>query len=705
MLVLLGIAFGAQAAEELRGLWVDTFRPGLRNPTEVAQLVSEARGAGLNTLFVEVRKRGDAYYDSRFEPRAADVAPGFDPLGRLLELAHDTSLGPRLEVHAWMVTYNIWNNATTPPPQTNHPYRLHPDWLTRSVSGSTWDGSNYAFDPGHPAVQEHTFNVAMDLVRRYDIDGLHFDYVRYAGPDWGYNEAAVTRYNRRFGRAGRPAASHPDWLQFRRDQVTGLVRKVYLTALAEKPAVRISAATITFAPGITTTAQWPSSSAYSGVLQDWRAWMEEGILDWNIPMAYFRQTEHPEALTAWNVFIKDHQYRRRAAIGLGWYLNGASNALVQTRLARRPTAGGRTASGVVGYSYAAPSLDATRGEFFQALVVPSRFDASPTPVFAEAASVPAAPWKTSADFGHLLGYVRDATTERGIDGAEVSVCGRVNRTLRSDASGFFGTVDLPPGDYAVRMVAPGYEPASADVSIAGARVSELEFPLEGIDPAHPGEVRASAGASAAVISWSTPAPSTGGVWISSSTCSEGRHLPATRRATRQCVLVTGLQPATEHRFRVMVGHPGEPRPGGSEERRFRTGAASGIEGDRPMADRVPAWWVQHFYGATVEDAAGDTDGDGLSLAGEYLAGTDPTSAQSALEVRWEKPMRGRWRVAFHPRVEGRRYQLESTGPGKSEWRPVFDAVPILAGGGDGLFEWDAPTASRPSEWLRVAVGL
>lgn len=180
-----------------------------------------------------------------------------------------------------------------PPPQSDHPFRRHPEWLTRSAGGATWDGANYAFDPGHPGVQQHTFDVALDLVRRYDLDGLHWDYVRYAGKDWGYNVVAVRRFNARHGRTGKPASTDPDWLQFRRDQVTALVRKVYLAALAEKPALKISAATITFAPGISDTAQWPRSAAYSDVLQDWRAWMEEGILDWNLPMTYFRQTEHP----------------------------------------------------------------------------------------------------------------------------------------------------------------------------------------------------------------------------------------------------------------------------------------------------------------------------------------------------------------------------------------------------------------------------
>jgi len=463
------------AAEELRGLWVDTFHPALRNETEARQLVADARRGGFNALFVEVRKRGDAYYDSRFEPRATDVGPGFDPLQRLLGLAHDITEGPRLEVHAWIVAFNIWNLETVPPPQSGHPYRRHPEWLTRTHSGVRWDGENYAFDPGHPGVQLHTFNVAMDLISRYEIDGFHWDYIRYAGKEWGYNAVAVRRFNTRFSRSGKPLPRDADWLQFRRDQVTALVRKVYLSAFALKPALKISAATITFAPGITTTGQWPTSAAYSDVLQDWRAWMEEGILDFNLPMAYFRQTEFPDALANWDTFIKDHQYRRRAGIGLGFYFNSLSNNLVQVQLARRPSPSGQFAGGLNVYSYAGLALDVLRAEVLTALTQPS-FDGA-NPPFATPASTLAAPWKTSTRTGHLKGFVTDSTDTSALDSAIIRLSGPTEVSLQADATGFFGAVDLPAGEYQVVVSAPGFETTTADVTIRGAGIAHLEFPL------------------------------------------------------------------------------------------------------------------------------------------------------------------------------------------------------------------------------------
>src|SRR5687767_10485608 len=88
-------------AQEMRGFWADTFHAGLRNSNETSALVAAARAANCNALFVEVRKRGDAYYRNGLEPVATDVAAGFDPLADLIAKAHSGT--ERLEVHAWMV--------------------------------------------------------------------------------------------------------------------------------------------------------------------------------------------------------------------------------------------------------------------------------------------------------------------------------------------------------------------------------------------------------------------------------------------------------------------------------------------------------------------------------------------------------------------------------------------------------------------------
>ena len=95
----------------------------------------------------------------------------------------------------------------------------------------------------------------LNLVREYDVDGLHLDYIRYPeradGQSWGYNETSIARFNARNGRTGRPPSNDPLWNQWRRDQVTALVRGIYLGALAIKPEVKISAAVIPWGDGPT----------------------------------------------------------------------------------------------------------------------------------------------------------------------------------------------------------------------------------------------------------------------------------------------------------------------------------------------------------------------------------------------------------------------------------------------------------------------
>lgn len=159
-------------AQELRGWWVDAFNTGFKTSAQVTQLIADARAARVNALFVQVRKRGDAYYNSSFEPKASDVSPAsFDPLADLLTKSRTG--GTRVQIHAWVVTYNIWNGQSTTPTQTTHPYRVYPGWLTVKTDGSKWDGANYAFDQALPAVQDYTYNVLMDIVTKYDVDVLH----------------------------------------------------------------------------------------------------------------------------------------------------------------------------------------------------------------------------------------------------------------------------------------------------------------------------------------------------------------------------------------------------------------------------------------------------------------------------------------------------------------------------------------------------
>lgn len=481
---LLAGIFGLLAAlsslaqdNEFRALWVDAWGSGFKSASEVTTLMNDLRAGNFNAVIVQVRRRGDAFYSSNYEPRNSGIASGFDPLQDLITKGHDTTGGKqRIEIHAWITTYPISPSAS---PGATHPMTLHPDWLMQSDSGSQYDGTDYWFDPGHPGVQQHTFDVCMDIVSRYDVDGLNFDYVRYPSKAWGYNPATVQRFNTRFGRTGQPGNTDSAWLQFRRDQITTLVRKVYLSSIALKPGVKISADTICFAPGITTTAQWPNSAAYADKLQDWRAWMEEGILDLNLPMMYFDQTVWASAWNNWSIFAKNHRYNRHLAIGPGIYLNTISNSIVQLRHTRTTTAAGNKADGVSGYAYKTTNNEGlSRATFLNALVSPTSRDPLTPPVFGSKVNVPAMPWKSAPTTGHVKGLVRDATTGAGLDYATVVLTGPVNKNLRTDATGFFGVVDLPPGNYSLTAAQTGYLVAATNITVTIGAVASQDFNLQ-----------------------------------------------------------------------------------------------------------------------------------------------------------------------------------------------------------------------------------
>ena len=460
-------------------MWADTFHAGLRNSTETAALIAAARAANCNAVFVEVRKRGDAYYRNGLEPTATDVAAGFDPLADLIQRGHTGS--PRIEIHAWIVSFNIWNLETTAPSQPTHPFNLHPDWLTENSAGATWVGAagssgNYMFDPGHPAVQQHTYDVCMDIVSRYDVDGLHLDYIRY--PDynssgnnqpWGYNPVALSRFQKQTGTTGVPAATNATWLQWRRNQVSAVVRKLYLNTWSLKPNVRLSAALIVYgnAPTSLSLSAWQGSEAYARVLQDWRGWMEEGILDLACPMIYGTDNTR---FDNWSDYAKDRKYSRACAPGMGWYLNTVPNTITQIGLARDTSANGNTAAGILGYSYAVPNSTSTSQASTWSQLVAGPFPG--------AVAVPAMPWKTGTTYGHAMGTVLASDNGAALDGATVTLTGPSNRTLTTDATGFFGAVDLPVGTYTATINVPGFQPFTRTFTVAGSLVSQPDTSLD-----------------------------------------------------------------------------------------------------------------------------------------------------------------------------------------------------------------------------------
>ena len=210
------------------------------------------------------------------------------------------------------------------------------------------------------------------------------------------------------------------------------------------------------------------------MFQDWRAWLEEGIIDIAIPMNYKREHIPQQAawFDEWNQWTRTHQHNRAAFIGLGVYLNGIEGSVKQIRrtLAATPL-------GVNLYALANPdaAVDATpaRGftEFAAALTTQTPYDPNPEPIFAEEANIPTLPWKTNPTTGHLMGTAADTAAVYVYD-----TTGSLVRTTTADGGGFFGVIDLPPGEYTLITERGANRQVSSPTLVTAGNVATVNFP-------------------------------------------------------------------------------------------------------------------------------------------------------------------------------------------------------------------------------------
>jgi uncharacterized lipoprotein YddW (UPF0748 family) len=450
--LLLGVA-PAQAQEpvaQLRAFWVDALHPGFYNHPQVDELVNNVVRAGANTIIVQARHHGDAWYNDSVEPRAADprLAPAaeFDPLGYLIEKAH--SMGVR--VHAWVVvsvacrpTDPLWGNpahiCTAHGPQAQGAER----WTTATFNGEQVGDLDF----GHPAAVTYMEGVVSHLVQAYPtLDGVHWDFIRLAGTSYGYNQVSLDRFNRAVGRAldSRPLPNDQAWGQWRRDRMTELVRRLYIRAKAIRPTIQVSAATITWG-GAGNNGNWEDSAAYAQVFQDWPAWLDEGILDFAVPMHYFEEgvPRSRAWYDGWLGFDRAHVGRRAIVAGMGSWLNTPEQNMGQLQRALTPDGAGRALAGVAFYSYAIPFAGAN-AESRQAFM-----DQLQATVFAQPARAPDWPWIVSPSGGHLQGI---ATVDgQVVPDAKVSLIrdGVWLRDISAAVDGWFGAVELPAGAYTI----------------------------------------------------------------------------------------------------------------------------------------------------------------------------------------------------------------------------------------------------------------
>ena len=364
--IFLALVCPLAAAQEVRALWV--VRTTLTSPEKIHQLVSSAADNGFNTLIVQIRGRGDAYYKSRVEPRAIelkDQPATFDPLALTLEEAHKRGL----KVHGWLNT-SLLANLDALPTHPAHVYNKYPEWLAvpKPVAAELynmsprdpayrqkiveWSKANRGelegvyTGPANPKVRDHIYNIWMDVLKHYPVDGLHFDYVRFASPDFDYSRTSLENFRKwlepqltsderrelkntlKTNVLAAPEMFPAKFADFQRAQVTTLVQRIYRDVKKRRPNALVSAAVFA-----------NDENAYTRRFQDWRRWLEMGILDVACPMAYSTDTA---------VFQKQievatttaHGANRRVWAGIGAYRIPSESAVEKINVARALNAEG-----------------------------------------------------------------------------------------------------------------------------------------------------------------------------------------------------------------------------------------------------------------------------------------------------------------------------------------------------------------------------
>jgi|GEM_PF-334832 len=311
-----------------RVLVVDSVGPALKSAASIRKLVECARENGFDTILAQVRFMGDAYYNSQIVPKAADISADFDPLKTLIEEAR--SGVPKIKVYALLCGLRVGTRDQQLPPK--HVVLEHRDWLTRTLDGQETFGEDkdsaknteYWLDPGVVEVQDHIALVAAEIARSYAVDGISLERVRM--PDvslrGGYNPKALERFRAEKNRTDTPDPKDPAWIEWRRGQVTELMRKTREAVKAARPGVDFSAAAITYgAPPARREAFVTGSTPGAFALCDWQGWAEQGIVDSLALMNYKAAETRAGDYEGWMNFALANKGKARVWVIEGGWLN------------------------------------------------------------------------------------------------------------------------------------------------------------------------------------------------------------------------------------------------------------------------------------------------------------------------------------------------------------------------------------------------
>ena len=349
---LVGIA--SCACAEFRGIWVDAFHPGFKSAKETSAMIAKAKECGFNAIFVQVRRRGDVYYRSSFEPMASDVEQGYDPLADVIGKAHAVGL----QVHAWVTVYEVFHESKFTKADPGQVHVRHPEWLMKDEQGKAkFPGDRVYLDPGLAEVREYLAGIVQEIVENYKVDGIHLDVVRYPNQFGGYNESSVAAFARVASLKDKvsPRAGDASWSDWRRSQVTAFVALARERIQQTRKGVKLSAAVF-----------GNRTDSYYNRFQDWVGWLQKGLLDFAVPMVFPKDNRTYVDVMA---DVISATKGKTVYIGQGAWRLSAAASVKQLQLARDAGADGLV---VYNYHYAnraagkdSPSLmDTLKADFF-----------------------------------------------------------------------------------------------------------------------------------------------------------------------------------------------------------------------------------------------------------------------------------------------------------------------------------------------------
>lgn len=259
-----------------------------RQKQELRDILDKLQRAGINTVLFQARVRGTVVYPSQLEPWDGCLSgvpgrsPGYDPLAFAIDECHKRGM----ELHAWVVTIPVgkWNALGCKTLRNKYPH------LIKRI------GEEGYMDPENTATATYLANFCKDITDRYDVDGIHLDYIRYP-ETWKINIA-------------HDAA---------RRNITAIVRAIGEKVKASKPWVKYSCSPIGKFSDLSRFASngW---NAYAKVCQDAQGWLRDGLMDALFPMMYFQGNHFFPFAIDW----AEQSYGRMLVPGLGIYFMSPS---------------------------------------------------------------------------------------------------------------------------------------------------------------------------------------------------------------------------------------------------------------------------------------------------------------------------------------------------------------------------------------------